>query len=192
MLQGQQLFATILICQSIPTYLEVLVTDTCDQTNYQKKMDSQFFQIICRWQYYGICPQTLLVLELNLQGNSRKPLSYRASKKVFFLKSAPNHHGMCPKVISSQKVVNMRQIKCFWFWKLCTIGEISFFCATAIYLNFLDSYWFLQYQNVVPIYIPRYIWVTLDFWQDNIWPLGRPFCGPDCPKLPFLVPKIVF
>ena len=29
------------------------------------------------------------------------------------------------------------------------------------------------------------------FWQKK-WPLGGPFCGPDCPKWPFWGPKMLF
>ena len=56
------------------------------------------------------------------------------------------------------------------------------------------SSFFLQNSSTLKCHphVPSYLWVTFDLWQDNVWPLGRPFVGPDCPKLSFLEPKIVF
>ena len=51
----------------------------------------------------------------------------RLWKKCVSSKSAPRHCVMCPKGVSSQKIVKMRQIGTFLCWKLCT-GDLFEWC----------------------------------------------------------------
>ena len=41
-------------------------------------------------------------------------------------------------------------------------------------------------------HIPSYLWVTLDFWQDNVWPLGRPFLAQIAQNYSFWAKNCVF
>ena len=76
---------------------------------------------------------------------------------------------MCPKVISSEKVVKMRQIGTFLCWKICTGGFRVGFQSPYPKL-YLGNFLFLAGRRSAS-------------WQAIF--------GPDCPKLPFLEPEIV-
>ena len=79
----------------------------------------------------------------------------------------------------------MRQIGPFLCWKLFAGGYwaglsqflgqiIPFFNATAIYLHFFGFLLTSPTSKYHP-HILSYLWVTLDFWLDDVWPLGRLF-----------------
>ena len=104
---------------------------------------------------------------------------------------------LCNESKSSKNEAN----RDFFCWKICTGGSraglrpicwpkvLLFFTVKAAYLHFL----LLQTSPTLKCrpHIPSYLCITFDFWQDDAWPLGRRFFGPDCPKLPFLEPEIV-
>ena len=112
------------------------------------------------------------------------------SEKVCFFKSAPYYRIMCPKVISSQKVIEMRQIWTLFLlkdlhgrllgrFKAHLLSKNSHFCPKnlsfyiyAIYLHFWTPTEFSKINTSSPYgHIPSHLWVTLDFLQNDVWPI---------------------